>query len=125
MTGFVSSPVMAAEQAAPDAPPMTLVCGSAEENYANNLALRDHLGAVGVEVGWREVRDGHTWTCWRDTLDPPPDRAADARLGMSPPSDVSAAAAGLDARARLTTGWGGWNATRSSSTRPPSTDQAP
>ena len=69
VTGFVSS-VMAAEQAAPDAPPMTLVCGSAEENYANNLALRDHLGAVGVEVGWGEVRDGHTWTCWRDTLDP-------------------------------------------------------
>jgi enterochelin esterase-like enzyme len=32
--------------------------------------MRDHLAAVDVEVGWGEVRDGHTWTCWRDTLDP-------------------------------------------------------
>jgi enterochelin esterase-like enzyme len=69
VTGFVSG-VYAATQAAPDAPPMTLTCGTAEENHANNLALRDHLAAVGVETGWGEARDGHTWTCWRDTLDP-------------------------------------------------------
>jgi enterochelin esterase family protein len=68
-TGFVAS-VHAATQAAPDAPPMTLTCGTAEENLANNVALRDHLAAVGIETGWGEVRDGHTWTCWRDTLDP-------------------------------------------------------
>jgi enterochelin esterase-like enzyme len=69
LTGFVAS-VHAASQAAPGAPPATLVCGTAEENHANNVAMRDHLAAVGVEVGWGEVRDGHTWTCWRDTLDP-------------------------------------------------------
>jgi enterochelin esterase-like enzyme len=69
VTGFVTS-VQAATQAAPDAPPTTLTCGTAEENYANNLAIRDHLAAVGVETAWGEVRDGHTWTCWRDTLDP-------------------------------------------------------
>jgi len=69
VTGFVAS-VRAATQAAPGAPPMTLTCGTAEENLANNLALRDHLAAVGVETAWGEVRDGHTWTCWRDTLDP-------------------------------------------------------
>lgn len=69
VTGFVAS-ISAAEQAAPDAPPMTLVCGSAEENLANNVAMRDHLAAIGVETGWGEIRDGHTWTCWRDTLDP-------------------------------------------------------
>jgi enterochelin esterase family protein len=69
VTGFVAS-VHAAEQAAPDAPAATLVCGTAEENYANNLAMRDRLTRVGVETGWGEVRDGHTWTCWRDTLDP-------------------------------------------------------
>ncbi len=69
VTSFVAS-IRAAEQAAPEAPPTTLVCGTAEENHANNLAMRDHLAAVGVEVGWGEVRDGHTWTCWRDTLDP-------------------------------------------------------
>jgi enterochelin esterase family protein len=69
VTGFVAS-VRAATQAAPDAPPMTLTCGTAEENHANNLAVRDHLSSVGVETAWGEVRDGHTWTCWRDTLDP-------------------------------------------------------
>lgn len=69
LTGFVAS-VRASTQAAPGAPPMTLTCGTAEENLANNIALRAHLAAVGVETAWGEVRDGHTWTCWRDTLDP-------------------------------------------------------
>jgi enterochelin esterase-like enzyme len=69
VTGFVAS-LHAAERSAPGAPPVTLTCGTAEENHANNVAMRDHLAAVGVEVGWGEVRDGHTWTCWRDTLDP-------------------------------------------------------
>ena len=69
VTGFVAS-VLASSRAAPGAPPITLTCGTAEENYANNVAMRDQLAAVGVETGWGEVRDGHTWTCWRDTLDP-------------------------------------------------------
>jgi enterochelin esterase-like enzyme len=69
VTGFVSS-LHAASQAAPGAPPITLICGSAEENHANNVAMRDHLEAVGIETAWGEVRQGHTWTCWRDTLDP-------------------------------------------------------
>ena len=69
VTGFVAS-LRAAEQAAPDAPVTTLTCGTAEENHANNLAMRDTLARVGVETSWGEVRDGHTWTCWRDTLDP-------------------------------------------------------
>jgi enterochelin esterase family protein len=69
VTGFVAT-VHAATMAAPDAPPTTLVCGSAEENYANNVAMRDQLTTVGVETAWGEVRDGHTFTCWRDTLDP-------------------------------------------------------
>ena len=50
VTGFVAS-VHAAEQAAPDAPVTTLTCGTAEENHANNLAMRDHLARVGVETG--------------------------------------------------------------------------
>jgi len=69
VTGFVAS-VLASSLAAPGAPPITLTCGAAEENLANNIAMRDHLAAVGIETGWGEVRDGHTWTCWRDTLDP-------------------------------------------------------
>jgi len=69
VTGFVAT-LHAATQAAPEAPPTTLVCGSGEENYADNLAMRDQLARVGVETAWGEVRDGHTFTCWRDTLDP-------------------------------------------------------
>jgi enterochelin esterase-like enzyme len=69
VTGFVAS-VRAAEHAAPGSPPITLVCGTAEENLANNVAMRDHLAEIGVETRWGVVRDGHTWTCWRDTLDP-------------------------------------------------------
>jgi enterochelin esterase family protein len=69
VTGFVAS-VRAATVAAPGAPPTTLTCGTAEENLANNRAMHDHLAAIGVETRWGEVRDGHTWTCWRDLLDP-------------------------------------------------------
>ena len=32
--------------------------------------MRDHLTAIGVETAWGDIRDGHTWTCWRATLDP-------------------------------------------------------
>jgi enterochelin esterase-like enzyme len=69
VTGFVAT-VLAAEQAAPRAPEVAMTCGTAEENFANNLAMREHLRAVGMNVSWGEVRQGHTWTCWRDCLDP-------------------------------------------------------
>ena len=69
VTGFVAS-VHAAEQADPAAPAVALTCGTAEENHANNLAMADHLSALGLDTAWGAVRDGHTWTCWRDTLDP-------------------------------------------------------
>ncbi len=45
---------------------ITLVCGTAEENLANNRLMARTL----VGSGWGEVRDGHNWTCWRDLLDP-------------------------------------------------------
>ena len=54
-----------------------MTCGTAEENLANNLAMRDHLRDVGMNVAWGEVRQGHTWTCWRDSLAPAPRRPAD------------------------------------------------
>jgi enterochelin esterase family protein len=69
VTEFVAM-VHAANQAAPGAPRMALTCGTAEENYANNRLMADHLAAIGVRVSWGETRQGHTWTCWRDTLDP-------------------------------------------------------
>ncbi len=69
VTGFVAT-VLAATQGAPDAPSVAMTCGSAEENHANNLLVRDHLREVGLDVTWGEVRQAHTWTCWRDLLDP-------------------------------------------------------
>jgi enterochelin esterase family protein len=69
VTGFVAT-VLAATQAAPDAPSVAMTCGTAEENLANNLLVRDHLISVGLDVTWGEVRQAHTWTCWRDVLDP-------------------------------------------------------
>jgi enterochelin esterase family protein len=44
-----------------------LTCGSAEENLANNRALEQVLRAQGYMVNFHTVRDGHTWTCWRDS----------------------------------------------------------
>ena len=69
VTGFVAT-VLAAQVAAPGAPAIAIGCGRAEENFANNRLLADHLGRTGADVTWTEVRDGHTWTCWRDLLDP-------------------------------------------------------
>jgi enterochelin esterase-like enzyme len=69
VTGFVAS-LLAATTAAPDAPRTTLTCGTAKENLANNRLLAAHLADTGVEVAWGEARQGHTWTCWRDLLDP-------------------------------------------------------
>ena len=69
VTGFVAT-VHAATRAAPGAPRTTLTCGTAEENFANNRLMADQLAATGVRVSWGQARQGHTWTCWRDTLDP-------------------------------------------------------
>lgn len=60
----------------PDAVPVALTCGTGEENLANNRTLAAVLAAQGYPVHLHEVRDGHTWTCWRDGLE-----AALGRLG--------------------------------------------
>jgi enterochelin esterase family protein len=51
-------------------PPVAITCGLAEENLANNRLMHTHLTELDVAVTWGEARQGHTWTCWRDTLDP-------------------------------------------------------
>ena len=69
VVGFVAS--LHDSTAAPVAfPPVALTCGLAEENLANNRLMHTHLADLGVPVTWGEVRQGHTWMCWRDTLDP-------------------------------------------------------
>ena len=50
--------------------PVALTCGTAEENRANNHIVADALVAQGYPAWLAEVRDAHTWTCWRDGFDP-------------------------------------------------------
>jgi enterochelin esterase-like enzyme len=50
--------------------PVALTCGSAEENRANNEAMTEALVAQGYPAWLAEIRDAHTWTCWRDAFDP-------------------------------------------------------
>lgn len=72
VTDFVARVASAApdDPAARLLPPTAVVCGTAEENHANNVSMRDHLHALGGEVSWATARDGHCYTCWRDLLDP-------------------------------------------------------
>ncbi|CAN5481435.1 hypothetical protein BH23ACT9_BH23ACT9_02410 [soil metagenome] len=50
--------------------PMTMTCGLVEENLANNRVMADALKAAGHDVRLVDSLDGHTYTAWRDTLDP-------------------------------------------------------
>ena len=61
--------VMAA-RSAPSRPSVGVCFGTAEENAANNAKMAAKLTALGLDVRTGEVRDGHTFTCWRDLLDP-------------------------------------------------------
>ncbi len=59
-----------AARRAPSNVPVGICFGSAEENAANNRRLAATLTTLGLPVAVGEVRDGHTFTCWRDLLDP-------------------------------------------------------
>jgi len=50
--------------------PIAITCGTGEENRANNEDLAAALTEQGYPAWLAEVRDGHTWTSWRDSLDP-------------------------------------------------------
>jgi enterochelin esterase family protein len=50
--------------------PIALTVGSGEENRANNEALAEALIYHGYPAWISAVRDGHTWTCWRDAFHP-------------------------------------------------------
>jgi enterochelin esterase-like enzyme len=50
--------------------PVTLTCGAAEENLANNRDMADVLRKQGYAVEFAENPDAHTWTGWRDALHP-------------------------------------------------------
>jgi enterochelin esterase-like enzyme len=67
ITRFVSRALRGADA---EPIPVTISCGLAEENLANNRALADALGRQGYDVRFVEVRDAHTWVGWRDVWDP-------------------------------------------------------
>ncbi|MEU4695411.1 alpha/beta hydrolase-fold protein [Actinoplanes sp. NPDC023714] len=50
--------------------PVALTCGAAEENLANNRDMADALRDQGYSADLTENPDAHTWTGWRDALDP-------------------------------------------------------
>ena len=50
--------------------PITMTCGTVEENLANNRATCDALSRQGYEVELAENRDAHNWIGWRDTFNP-------------------------------------------------------
>jgi enterochelin esterase-like enzyme len=50
--------------------PVTITCGTGEENLANNRWLAGTLAAQGWPVQPAEHRDAHNWVSWRDSLHP-------------------------------------------------------
>jgi enterochelin esterase-like enzyme len=58
--------------ATPEAPELRIgvVCGTVEENLANNRRMATALTEQGHRVSFAEFRDAHNFTAWRDALDP-------------------------------------------------------
>lgn len=68
VTRFVREVVQAV--ADPHPVPVSMTCGTIEENLANNQAMAAALGRLGYRVEFAEVRDVHNYTAWRDAFDP-------------------------------------------------------
>ncbi len=49
---------------------VAMTCGALEENARNNADMAAALAHAGHQVDYREVRDLHNYTAWRDSLDP-------------------------------------------------------
>lgn len=50
--------------------PVTMLCGTVEENLDCNRALADALRRQGYDARFGEFRDAHNWVAWRDSLQP-------------------------------------------------------
>ena len=50
--------------------PVTLTCGSAEENVHNNRVMARALSKQGYAAALHEVPDMHNYTAWRDAFEP-------------------------------------------------------
>lgn len=81
---------MARGEPAPAALRVGLTCGALEENAANNRAMAAALRRAGHRVTHAEVADLHSYTAWRDALEPHLTAVlldawgADARRGSRP-----------------------------------------
>ena len=65
---FVGQVLTAQEWAHPI--PVTMTCGTVEENLLNNTATSAALLRQGYDVTFVTNRDAHNYTGWRDTFDP-------------------------------------------------------
>jgi enterochelin esterase family protein len=68
ITRFVGTVLRGVAAATPI--PVAFTCGAVEENRVNNHVVAEALAAQGYPAWLAEIRDAHTWTCWRDALDP-------------------------------------------------------
>ncbi|HEU0337224.1 MAG TPA: alpha/beta hydrolase-fold protein [Gaiellaceae bacterium] len=68
ITRFVGTVLRAQSFARPV--PVAMSCGTGEENLVNNRAMHAALVRQGYPATLLELRDGHTWTGWRDALAP-------------------------------------------------------
>ena len=68
ITSFVDAVLRAGP--AEDPVPVVMSCGLIEENVENNRLMTRALQAQGYDTRLVENRDVHTYTGWRDTLDP-------------------------------------------------------
>lgn len=50
--------------------PITMTCGTVEENLMNNLATSEALVRQGYDISFVTNRDAHNYTGWCDTFDP-------------------------------------------------------
>lgn len=50
--------------------PISMTCGTVEENLANNRLMSHALRGQGYTVTLAEHPDAHNWVSWRDTFDP-------------------------------------------------------
>ncbi len=50
--------------------PVSLTCGTIEENLANNRLMTRLLAGAGYPADLHEVPDAHNYTAWRDAFDP-------------------------------------------------------
>jgi enterochelin esterase family protein len=67
---FVGRVLQVAERGGPPRVPVTLTCGSVEENLDNNRAVAAALTDDGWPLEYVEHPDAHNWISWRDSLNP-------------------------------------------------------